>query len=194
MTAVALLAGATVVVLLVGPRMARTADDLAEATGLGGALFGVVFLALATDLPEIALTPTAVITGTPRIAVGGLLGSTAAQLTLIAVVDIAFRQGKLVSRVSTTTTLGQCALMMAVLAVVLLPSVPVTPTSRNRSAGNPWTTAAACGSAARVSSTTICGTPTGSSASVSTADAPAETAAAANRWPSACAPRRQQNR
>lgn len=118
--AVPLFIGAAIVVLLVGPRMARTADDLSEATGLGGAMFGVVFLSIATDLPEVALTPTAVLGGTPRIAVGGLLGSAAAQLLLIAVVDMAFRKGRLAQRVSMKTSLGQCALMMAVLAVPLM--------------------------------------------------------------------------
>lgn len=118
--AVALFAAATIVVLFAGPRMARTADALADATGMGGALFGVVFLALATDLPEIALTPTAVLTGNPRIAVGGLLGAAAAQLTLIAVVDLAYRRGRVAGHVSLMTALGQSAVMMTVLAVPLI--------------------------------------------------------------------------
>lgn len=108
------------VVLVVGPRMARTADRLAKATGMGGALFGMVFLALATDLPEIALTPTAVLRGSPRIAVGGLLGAAAAQLLLIAVVDMAFVKGRLPGQLSLQATLAQCALMTAVLAVPLM--------------------------------------------------------------------------
>ena len=123
LTAVALFASAVVVVVLAGPRMATTANGLAKATGMGGALFGVVFLSLATDLPEITLTPAAVLSGTPRIAVGGLLGSAAAQLTLIAVVDIALRKGRLAGRVALRASLGQCALMMSVLAVPLIAAV-----------------------------------------------------------------------
>lgn len=113
-------AAATIIVLIVGPRMARTAGALATATGMGGALFGVVFLALATDLPEITLAPTAVLTGTPRIAIGSLLGSAAAQLVLIAAVDMAFREGRLYGRVPLSASLGQCALMASVLAVPLI--------------------------------------------------------------------------
>lgn len=120
MIAVVVFLMAAVVVVLVGPRMARTADGLAEATGMGGALFGVIFLSLATDLPEVTLTPAAVLSGTPKIAVGGLLGSATAQLVLIAVVDVVFRKGKLASLASLRTTLGQCALMMSVLAVPLI--------------------------------------------------------------------------
>lgn len=111
---------ASAAILIVGPRMARVADRLAELTGFGGALFGLVFLALATDLPELALTPTAVLGGTPKIAVGSLLGSAAAQLVLLAVVDMVFRRGKLYGRVPLQSTLGQCALMLAVLAVPLV--------------------------------------------------------------------------
>lgn len=119
-TAVALFAAATVVVLFVGPRMARTADRLGEVTGMGGALFGLVFLALATDLPEITLTPAAVLGGSPKIAVGNLLGSAAAQLALIALVDIVFREGKLYGRLPLRGTLGQCALVLSVLSVPLV--------------------------------------------------------------------------
>lgn len=118
--AVVAFVAAAVVVVLVGPRMARTADALGKATGMGGALFGVIFLSLATDLPEVALTPAAVLSGSPKIAVGGLLGSATAQLVLIAVVDVVFRKGKLAGQVSLQTTLAQCALMMSVLAVPLI--------------------------------------------------------------------------
>lgn len=120
LTALALLGAALVMVLFAGPRMAQTADALAEATGLGGALFGVVFLALATDLPEVTLTPAAVLGGTPGIAVGNLLGSAATQLVLIAVVDVVLREGTLAGHASLRTSLGQSALMVAVLSVPLV--------------------------------------------------------------------------
>jgi len=111
---------AAAVVVLVGPSMARVADRLGEVTGMGGALLGAVFLALATDLPELALTTSAGITGSPKIAVGGLLGSAAAQLMFIALVDMSLRDGRLYRDVSVHTTLGQCALMAAVLTVPVL--------------------------------------------------------------------------
>lgn len=111
---------AAVVILLVGPRMARTANDLAAATGMGGAFFGIVFLSVATDLPEIALTPTAVLSGSPRIAIGGLIGSAAAQLLLIAVVDLAFRSRRVYAVPRLRVALANCTLMLAVLAVPLV--------------------------------------------------------------------------
>lgn len=122
MTVVVFLA-AVGVVLAVGPRMARVADRLGEVTGMGGGLFGLVFLALATDLPEVALAPTAVVTGTPGIAVGNLVGSAAVQLTLLAVVDITVRKGQLYEKLPLRPTLGQCALMLSVVAVPLVAAV-----------------------------------------------------------------------
>lgn len=120
LTAVAGFLVAAGVVVLVGPRMARTANGLATATGMGGAFFGVVFLSLATDLPEVALTPAAILSGSPRIAMGGLLGSAAAQLVLIAVVDLTFRKRRLYGRVRLLGSIAQCAVMLSVLAVPLL--------------------------------------------------------------------------
>lgn len=114
---------ALLVVLVVGPRMARTADRLGEVTGMGGGLFGLVFLALATDLPEVALAPTAVLSGTPGIAVGNLIGSAAVQMTLLALVDITVAQGGLYGRLALRPTLGQCALMLSVLTVPLIAAV-----------------------------------------------------------------------
>lgn len=90
---------------------------------MGSGLFGLVFLALATDLPEVALAPAAVVGGTPGIAVGNLIGSAALQLTLIAFEDVAFRRGRLYGRLPLQATPGQCALMLSVLAVPLVASV-----------------------------------------------------------------------
>lgn len=117
LTAIALFAAAVVAILLAGPRMAKTSDRLAKVTGLGGALFGVIFLSLATDLPEVALTPAAVLSGNPRLAVGGLLGGAAGQLVLMAAADVAFTRGKLLAEVHLLSSLGPCAVMIAVLAV-----------------------------------------------------------------------------
>lgn len=117
---VAVFLAAAGMILLVGPRMARLADRLSEATGLGGALFGIVFLAIATDLPEVALTTSASLTGTPRIAMGGVLGGAAAQLLYIAAVDYAVRDRDLHRDLPLESTLAQGTLMAALLTVPLL--------------------------------------------------------------------------
>lgn len=119
LTALGLFTAATAAVLLVGPRMARTADELARLTRMGGALFGAVFLALATGLPEIGLTPSASLAGAPKIAVGGLLGAAVAQLGLIAVVDLVLWRGSFYRRLLRREAVSYCVLLLAVLALAV---------------------------------------------------------------------------
>ena len=79
--------------------------------------------------------------------------------------------------------------------VVVLPLVPVTPTTASRRDGCRWRAAAARAMAARLSATTTWGTVDAASTgrSHSRATAPAATAWGAKSWPSAIRPRTQQN-
>ena len=76
-------------------------------------------------------------------------------------------------------------------AVVVLPLVPVIPTTRSSAVGSPWKRAAAGPIAARTSSTTTSGTPRPSGRSHTSATAPRSTASGAKSWPSAVKPRTQ---
>ena len=78
-------------------------------------------------------------------------------------------------------------------AVVVLPLVPVTPTTRSSAVGSPQKRAASGAIAARASATTTCGTATSSSRSTTSAAAPASTARAANSCPSTFSPGTQKN-
>ena len=77
--------------------------------------------------------------------------------------------------------------------MVVLPLVPVMPTTASDSLGRPHAAAAAGPSARRVSSTTIWGTSMSTTWSTKSATAPASTARWAKVWPSTCAPRTQAN-
>ena len=80
--------------------------------------------------------------------------------------------------------------------VLVLPLVPVTPTSDSARAGNSKKRAATSASARRVSATTATPTSAGRSAggsSTSSALAPARSASGMKRWPSVCAPRSAAN-
>jgi cation:H+ antiporter len=73
-----------------GTRLERYADRISEHTGLGQAFTGMMLLATATSLPELATTITAVaVLDNPTLAVHNLLGGVAMQTGLIAVADIA---------------------------------------------------------------------------------------------------------
>ena len=77
---------------------------------------------------------------------------------------------------------------------VVLPFVPVTPTTTRSRAGWPASAAAARAIPSRVSGTTAWGTATSSRRSTITAAAPRATASGTKSCPSAMAPRRAQNR
>jgi hypothetical protein len=78
-------------------------------------------------------------------------------------------------------------------AVVVLPLVPVTPTTRRRDVGSPWKRAAAGAIASRTEGTTTSGTPSSSGRSTTSATAPRRTASAAKSWPSRWKPGTQKN-
>jgi hypothetical protein len=78
-------------------------------------------------------------------------------------------------------------------AVVVFPFVPVTPTTRSSEVGSPKNRAATGAIAARALGTTIWGTATSSSRSVTRATAPASITWAANSCPSTFSPTTQKN-
>ncbi len=77
--------------------------------------------------------------------------------------------------------------------MVVFPLVPVAPATVKRSVGAPKNASAATAIAARVLSTTSCGTATSTGRSPTIATAPAATASAARSCPSRLAPGTQKN-
>jgi hypothetical protein len=75
--------------------------------------------------------------------------------------------------------------------VVVLPLVPVIPTTCSSAVGSPQKRAATGAIAARASATRACGTSSSSGRSTTSAAAPASTAAGAKSWPSASWPGKQ---
>lgn len=76
-----------------GTRLEHYTDVLAERTGLGHALAGMMLLAVATSLPEVATTITAVVVlDNPTLAVNNLLGGVALQTMLLGVADAVKRR------------------------------------------------------------------------------------------------------
>lgn len=78
---------AAVVVWIAGTRLARYADRIATITGIGHATIGLVLLAGITSLPEVAVSLTSALAGTPTLAVNNLLGGVAMQIAILAVAD-----------------------------------------------------------------------------------------------------------
>ena len=77
-----------------GTLLARAADSIAEATGLGRLLVGSILLAAATSLPELTVDVAAVRAGMPDLATGDLLGSSLMNLLILAGIDLSRRNGR----------------------------------------------------------------------------------------------------
>ena len=92
-------------IVLAAPYLASSAKDLAEQTGIGTTFVGTSLLALTTSLPELVTALAAVRLGAFDLAVGNLFGSNAFNMAALFIVDVAYRQGPLLSVVSSTHVL-----------------------------------------------------------------------------------------
>ncbi len=77
-----------------GTALARAADLIADATGLGRLLVGSLFLAAATSLPELAVDVAAVRAGHADLAAGDVLGSSLMNLLILAGIDLCCQNGR----------------------------------------------------------------------------------------------------
>ncbi|NTU64285.1 MAG: sodium:calcium antiporter [Chloroflexi bacterium] len=88
-----------IVVIAASNILSRYADVIAEKTGLGRAWVGAILLAGVTSLPELVSGITAVtLLNAPNLAIGGIVGSNLFNLTLIAVMDVAYQPGSILAQ------------------------------------------------------------------------------------------------
>lgn len=77
-------------VFWVASRLARDADTIAEETRLGGLWIGSLLLAAATSLPELFTEINAALLRVPDIGAGDLLGSSMANMAILAIANLVF--------------------------------------------------------------------------------------------------------
>jgi cation:H+ antiporter len=75
------------IIWIAGIKLSDNTDVLAERLHLGSALGGLILLAIATNLPEIAITASAAVAGQLDVAVGNILGGIAIQTVVLVVLD-----------------------------------------------------------------------------------------------------------
>ena len=112
-----------VIILFSGTKLARYGDAIAQKTGLGGIWIGLVLLAAITSMPELVTgVSSAALVRLPDLAVGTLLGSCLLNLAIIAIMDILYHPGPLLSRVSLrhVASAGVGILLIAVTAGTIL--------------------------------------------------------------------------
>ncbi len=71
-----------------GTKLTGATDALSRGLGLGEALGGMIFLAFATNLPEIAIAVAAGISGNVDIVTGNILGGIAVQTLILVLLDV----------------------------------------------------------------------------------------------------------
>lgn len=103
-----------------GTKLSKTADRLADATGLGEAFVGALLLGGITSLAGIITSITAAADAHPQIAVSNALGGIAVQTAFLAIADFVYRKANLEHAAASLPTLVQGALLNALLAVPLL--------------------------------------------------------------------------
>ncbi|NOT56324.1 MAG: sodium:calcium antiporter [Deltaproteobacteria bacterium] len=80
------------VIVIAGTQLSRYGDQIAELTGLGGLWIGMVLMAGATSLPELLTDIFAIWLHAPDLAVGDLFGSNMANMLILAIIDLLYRE------------------------------------------------------------------------------------------------------
>ncbi len=120
-----LIAGA---ITVAGSRLSKYGDVLAEKTGMGRTWLGLVVLATVTSLPELATGTSAILwVHVPDITVGDLLGSCMFNLLILAVVDLFYPPGPVLTAADRGHLLAACfgviMLGVALMGLVKPPSL-----------------------------------------------------------------------
>jgi len=91
---------AGVLVFVIASHLAEHADAIADSTKLGHLWVGSLLLAASTSLPEIITDVNAAIFALPNIGVGDLLGSTLANMLILAMLLIVYERRQLLQHVA----------------------------------------------------------------------------------------------
>jgi cation:H+ antiporter len=114
-------AGAAGAVWVAGVHLSTATDVLDHRLGFGEAVGGLVFLSIATNLPEIAITSSAALSHDLGIAIGNILGGIAIQTVVLVILD-AVGLGAVTAltyRAASLLLVLECGLVIAVLVVAI---------------------------------------------------------------------------
>jgi cation:H+ antiporter len=112
---------AAATVWVAGILLSSATDVLDIRLGLGEALGGAILLAVATNLPEIAITASAALAHDLGIAIGNILGGIAIQTVVLVVLDVAMGpESALTTRAGSLLLVLEGLLVIVVLAITVM--------------------------------------------------------------------------
>lgn len=113
---------AAVVVVVAGVWLPFVGQEIAETMGWKASFVGTLFIAAATSVPELVVTLSALRLGAVDLAIGNLLGSNLFDIVVLAIDDIAYREGSLFAAVSPAhaITAFAAAIMSGIFIVAML--------------------------------------------------------------------------
>ncbi|MCB0339437.1 MAG: hypothetical protein KDD53_07530, partial [Bdellovibrionales bacterium] len=109
-----------IVIAVVGAKLTRVCETLADQTGLGEAIMGGVFLGAATSIPGAIASTTAAWEGFAELATSNAVGGIAAQTAFLALADMTYRKANLEHSAASLENIIQGAVLIALLAIPLL--------------------------------------------------------------------------
>jgi cation:H+ antiporter len=114
-------AASAAAIWVAGVQLSDQTDILSTRLHLGSAMGGLILLAIATNLPEIAITASASVSGDIGVAVGNILGGIAIQTVVLVALDAFGVRGghPLTYRAASLVLVLEGTLVVAVLAVVI---------------------------------------------------------------------------
>ncbi|HEY0373423.1 MAG TPA: sodium:calcium antiporter [Amnibacterium sp.] len=110
---------AAAVVWIAGVQLSRQTDVLSTRLHLGEALGGTILLAVATNLPEVAITVSAAVSGDLSVAIGNILGGIAIQTVVLVVLDVAGRK-PLTYLAASLPLVVEAGVVIAVLGIAIM--------------------------------------------------------------------------
>lgn len=107
------------VVIIAATFLPKIGEGIAETTGLGLTFVGNIFIAISTSLPEVVVSVAAVKIGAIDLAIGNLFGSNIFNIFILAIVDLFFIKGPLLSFVNQNHIISALsAITMTTVAII----------------------------------------------------------------------------